>query len=113
MQQNGVSTTQVVKVRGYADQRLRKPDKPEDASNRRISVIVQYLVKGKEDGKDPGDHGKENALPKRKPTNLASRPGDYWLLKRCRTRYWHECPQCSCRLRCPLLPQESHDPTSR
>ena len=106
MQQNGVSTTQVVQVRGYADQRVRKPDKPEDASNRRISVIVQYLVQGKEDGK-------EDALPKRKTPNLASRPGDYWLLKRCRTRYWHECPRCSCRLRCPLLPQESHDPTSR
>jgi chemotaxis protein MotB len=45
MQQNGVSAEQVVQVRGYADQRLRKPDKPEDPSNRRISVIVQYVVK--------------------------------------------------------------------
>ena len=41
MQENGVSANQVAQVRGYADQRLRKPDKPEDASNRRISVIVQ------------------------------------------------------------------------
>jgi len=45
MQENGVSANQVAQVRGYADQRLRKPDKPEDASNRRISVIVQYVVK--------------------------------------------------------------------
>jgi chemotaxis protein MotB len=30
-------------VRGFADQRLRKPEAPLDPSNRRISVIVQYL----------------------------------------------------------------------
>ena len=51
MQQNGVSAEQVIQIRGYADQRLRKPDKPEDPSNRRISVIVQYLVK--DPPKDP------------------------------------------------------------
>jgi chemotaxis protein MotB len=45
MQQNGVRVDQVVQVRGYADQKLRKPHSPEDASNRRISVIVQYIVK--------------------------------------------------------------------
>lgn len=50
MQENGVNANQVAQVRGYADQRLRKPDMPEDASNRRISVIVQYVVK--ERGKD-------------------------------------------------------------
>lgn len=43
MQQNGLAPSQVTQVRGYADQRLRKPDAPEDASNRRISLIVQYL----------------------------------------------------------------------
>jgi chemotaxis protein MotB len=45
MQENGVNADQVAQVRGYADQRLRKPDKPDDASNRRISVIVQYITK--------------------------------------------------------------------
>jgi len=45
MQQNGLGPNQVVQVRGYADQNLRKPNQPEDASNRRISVIVQYIVK--------------------------------------------------------------------
>ena len=45
MQQNGVGPKQVTQVRGYADQRLRKVADPEDPSNRRISVIVQYLVK--------------------------------------------------------------------
>jgi len=45
MQRNGLREDQVVQVRGYADQKLRKPDAPEDPSNRRISVIVQYIVK--------------------------------------------------------------------
>lgn len=46
MQENGVNANQVAQVRGYADQRLRKPHEPDDASNRRISVIVQYIAKG-------------------------------------------------------------------
>jgi chemotaxis protein MotB len=45
MQMNGVSETQVTQVRGFADQRLRNKTAPLDPSNRRISVIVQYLVK--------------------------------------------------------------------
>jgi chemotaxis protein MotB len=44
MQQSGMRVDQVSQVRGYADQRLRKPKAPEDASNRRISMIVQYLA---------------------------------------------------------------------
>jgi len=43
MQQSGVRTDQVSQVRGYADQRLRTPADPLAPSNRRISVIVQYL----------------------------------------------------------------------
>jgi len=43
MRSNGLRTNQVSQVRGYADQMLRKPDDPLDSSNRRISVIVQYL----------------------------------------------------------------------
>lgn len=45
MQLNGLGAQQVTQVRGYADQRLRKPKNPEDASNRRISLIVQYIEK--------------------------------------------------------------------
>jgi chemotaxis protein MotB len=44
MQLSGVGEDQVTQVRGFADQRLRKTDSPLDPSNRRISVIVQYLV---------------------------------------------------------------------
>ncbi len=43
MQASGVRLDQVSQVRGFADQRLRDAKHPYDASNRRISMIVQYL----------------------------------------------------------------------
>ena len=43
MQQNGVRDDQVSQVRGYADQRLRNQKDSLDPSNRRISLIVQYM----------------------------------------------------------------------
>jgi chemotaxis protein MotB len=43
MQENGVRGDQIAQVRGFADQQLRLPAKPADPSNRRISIIVQYL----------------------------------------------------------------------
>jgi hypothetical protein len=44
MQGEGIRSDQISQVRGFADQRLRLPLQPEDPSNRRVSVIVQYLV---------------------------------------------------------------------
>jgi chemotaxis protein MotB len=43
MENSGLRPKQVVQVRGYADQNLRKPLQPEDASNRRVTLIVQYV----------------------------------------------------------------------
>ncbi len=43
MESSGLRPSQVGQVRGYADRQLRHPDDPESPSNRRISVIVQYL----------------------------------------------------------------------
>jgi len=45
MQSSGIRLDQVTQVRGFADQRLRKKADPFDPSNRRISLIVQYLEK--------------------------------------------------------------------
>lgn len=50
MEANGVRPNQVVQVRGFADRQLRHPNDPESPSNRRISVIVQYMA---------GDSGKK------------------------------------------------------
>jgi chemotaxis protein MotB len=42
MQNAGLAEGQVAQVRGFADQNLLLPKDPENASNRRVSVIVQY-----------------------------------------------------------------------
>lgn len=44
MESSGLHPNQVVQVRGYADRKLRKPQQPLDSSNRRITVIIQYLA---------------------------------------------------------------------
>lgn len=43
IQANGVREDQVSQVRGFADQRLKFPNDPQNPSNRRISMIIQYL----------------------------------------------------------------------
>jgi chemotaxis protein MotB len=43
MQQHGLRSDQITQVRGYADQQLRHPDKPDDPSNRRISILVRKM----------------------------------------------------------------------
>ena len=68
MQQNGLRADQVTQVRGYADQKLRKPDAPLDPSNRRISVIVQHPTTG------PAKEGAPPAIPKVEPEPSARPP---------------------------------------
>jgi chemotaxis protein MotB len=41
MESGGLRAGQVVQVRGFADRKLRKPQQPEDASNRRVTLIIQ------------------------------------------------------------------------
>src|SRR5205814_4343844 len=41
MQARGIRADQIIQVRGFADQRLRKEKAPLDPANRRISLIVQ------------------------------------------------------------------------
>jgi chemotaxis protein MotB len=45
MQQHGLRGDQVAQVRGFADQQPRTAKDPDDPSNRRISLIVQYVEK--------------------------------------------------------------------
>lgn len=44
MEESGVRQDQVGQVRGFGDRQLRHPDDPVAASNRRVSVIVQYMA---------------------------------------------------------------------
>jgi chemotaxis protein MotB len=72
MQDAGLRPNQVSQVRGYADQKLRVPSNPLDPSNRRISLIVQYLTADQPpvpgDGKAPG--GAESGKPESTPPSL-------------------------------------------
>ena len=72
MMQNGFRDDQVTQVRGFADQRLRKPDAPLDSLNRRISLIVQYQEKpaGPPQVNGAGASGEKPAQPdaKQEPT---------------------------------------------
>jgi chemotaxis protein MotB len=54
MQSHGMRDDQVTQVRGFADQSLRNPANPNDASNRRITLIIQYQKATPADGKDAG-----------------------------------------------------------
>jgi chemotaxis protein MotB len=64
MQIDGLREDQITQVRGFANQRLRKPDAPLDPSNRRISLIVQYLPKtpSAEDAKEGAQENEAGAV---------------------------------------------------
>jgi chemotaxis protein MotB len=63
MQQNGLGASQVSQVRGYADQLLRTRNDPLNASNRRISVIVQNMEAEPEDAEKFVEPAKASAPP--------------------------------------------------
>jgi chemotaxis protein MotB len=66
MQAHGIRGDQITQVRGFADQRLRKPNDPLDPANRRISVIVQYILKNEDDedtSQKPVEKSGENHSP--------------------------------------------------
>ncbi len=69
MESSGLRTSQIQQVRGYADRAMRHPDDPTAASNRRISVIVQYMPgtdppKTEPEGAKAGEHGNTGEGPK-------------------------------------------------
>jgi chemotaxis protein MotB len=53
MQQAGLREDQISQVRGFADQRLRNKQDPLDPSNRRVSIIVQYVNQNPDDADGP------------------------------------------------------------
>jgi len=83
MQMYGVRANQVAQIRGFSDQTLRLADKPEDPSNRRISIIIQYLNAPKVPATPPADkkdgHGKPSSPsdPAAKPDAHGAAPADH------------------------------------
>jgi chemotaxis protein MotB len=43
LQAAGLPASRISQVRGFADQRLHLPEEPHNASNRRVSLVVEYL----------------------------------------------------------------------
>jgi hypothetical protein len=79
MTQYGIRVDQVTQVRGFAEQRLRKKDAPLDPSNRRISLIVQYLKKKSDETADKPDaeskpEGEGKAAAEAKPASAVTKP---------------------------------------
>ncbi len=70
MQQAGLTNNQVSQVRGFADQRLRNPQDSFDPSNRRVSIIVQYINL---DGEDHVERASKNAVAEGEKTSEASK----------------------------------------
>ena len=74
MQSHGIRPDQITQVRGFADQRLRKPDAPLDPANRRISVIVQYIVKNDDDKMPADETAPQNNVPASAESKPAAKP---------------------------------------
>jgi len=73
MMTTGLRQDQVGQVRGFADQKLRSKNDPTNASNRRISVIVQYLTPPSGSAREEDAHG-EAAKGKYVETAQAAKP---------------------------------------
>jgi chemotaxis protein MotB len=78
MEDSGLRANQVSQIRGFADRQLRHPTDPMTASNRRISVIVQYMP-----APGDGDGTRHDASPPggsvgggTKPSAAAPPPGN-------------------------------------
>jgi chemotaxis protein MotB len=63
MQAHGIRADQVTQVRGFADQHLRRPEAPLDPANRRISLIVQYLMRNMDEEDDKPFQSEAQAKP--------------------------------------------------
>jgi chemotaxis protein MotB len=66
MENSGLRPNQVVQVRGFADQDLRKPLQPQDASNRRVTLIIQYVK-----SEQPAAFTSNGSLPPARELNAA------------------------------------------
>lgn len=64
VQAYGVRPDQVAQVRGFADQSPRVAERPDDPSNRRISLIIKHLDKARAKKADPPP---ASAVPSSKP----------------------------------------------
>ena len=58
MEYDGLDSGRITQVRGFADRRLRLSENPNDATNRRVSVIVQYMDGARKAAPEEGEPAK-------------------------------------------------------
>jgi len=63
MQAEGIRPDQIAQVRGFADQQPRLPAHPDDPSNRRVTLLVQYQVLNASEVPLPKSVTSQNAMP--------------------------------------------------
>lgn len=63
MEESGLKKNQISEVRGFADRKLRVPDKPLDYSNRRVSILMMPLSQGQQAPAQPMTTKPEAAGP--------------------------------------------------
>ena len=78
---DGIRGDQITQVRGFADQRLRKPDTPLDPVNRRISLIMQYVEKPTEAPAASTQEGGSQSTGGKKKLARARDKGRLWPRK--------------------------------
>jgi len=73
---NGMRADQVTQVRGFADQSPRDAAHPEDATNRRVTLVIQYQTDkpAASPGTKPGGPVATPATPGTKPTAPETKP---------------------------------------
>jgi chemotaxis protein MotB len=74
MQQNGMRADQVTQIRGFADQSLRDPAKPNEATNRRVTLIILYQSSGSAAAAEPLPAQPTAAPVQPKPSPVSPRP---------------------------------------
>jgi chemotaxis protein MotB len=72
MQAEGIQQDQISQVRGFADRQPRHGINPDDPSNRRVTLIVQYQVMHESEVALPGTITSLNAAP---PAEVKPEPG--------------------------------------
>jgi chemotaxis protein MotB len=79
MQAAGLRSDQISQVRGYADQKPRVPGNPFEPSNRRISLIVQYVVKNDDEESTPipGAEPDAKGAASRPPESQENKPEEH------------------------------------
>ena len=64
-----------MQVRGFAEQRLRYPKGPLEASNRRISIMVEYVSRESTDDASEAAEGGEQSKGAAKKEEAAAKEG--------------------------------------